>query len=285
MACDWKEEYQRKTVSAEEAVKVIKSGDRVSFTHGREPPTLTRAMVARKTELKNVKVFMRTPSLDFGWYHEDWNDSFPLEISYVRPIARDMMAARRCDFVPGRLTGITPQNPQVGDADVLLIELSLPDEQGFCSFGASVWGKKKAVQCAKTVIAEINKSFIHTFGDNAIHVSEIDYFVEQTTEKNTGGSDQLGRKAPEIGKEEKSIAGYAGSLIQDGDTLQIGVGSAAECVAQNGSLDNKIDLGWHSETTPRGIIPWSGTASLPENVKLSIPVNSSRSRLAAAKRI
>ena len=255
MAGDWKEEFLRKTVTAEEAVRVIKSGDRVSFTHGREPPTVTRAMVARKNELKNVKVFMRTPSLDFPWYHEDWNGSFPLEISYVRPIARNIMAERRVDFVPGSLIGITPQNPQVGEADVLLIELSPPDEQGFCSFGASVWGKKKAVQCAKTVIAEINQSFIHTSGDNAVHVSEIDYFVEQTTGRSAGGSEQLGRKAPEIGPEEKTIAGYAGNLIQDGDTLQIGVGSAAECVAQNGSLDNKIDLGWHSETTPRGIIP------------------------------
>jgi len=65
MAGDWKEEYRRKTVSAETAVKVIKSGDRVSFTHGREPPLITHAMTARKAELKNVKVFMRTPSLDF----------------------------------------------------------------------------------------------------------------------------------------------------------------------------------------------------------------------------
>jgi 4-hydroxybutyrate CoA-transferase len=65
----------------------------------------------------------------------------------------------------------------------------------------------------------------------------------------------LGRKAPEIGEEEKGIAGYVGSLIRDGDTLQIGVGSAAECIALNGNLDNKVDLGWHSETTPRGIIP------------------------------
>ena len=71
----------------------------------------------------------------------------------------------------------------------------------------------------------------------------------------SGVSEQLGRKAPEIGPEEQSIAGYAGSLIQDGDTLQIGVGSAAECLAQNGNLNNKTDLGWHSETTPRGIIP------------------------------
>jgi 4-hydroxybutyrate CoA-transferase len=250
------EEYKRKTVSAAEAVKVIKSGDRVSFTHGREPPALTAAMVARREELKNVKIFMRTPSLDFGWYHHDWEANFHLEISYVRPIARDLMAARRCDFVPGSLIGITPQNPQVGEADVLLIELSPPDEKGYCSFGSSVWGKKKAVQNAKIVIAEINKGFIHTFGDNSIHVSEIDYFVEPAVaEKQAGSADQLGRKAIEIGKEESSIAELVGSLIQDGDTLQIGVGSAAECVAGvNGILDKKTDLGWHSETTPHGII-------------------------------
>ena len=110
MAGDWQEEFRRKTVSAEEAVRVIKSGDRVSFTHGREPPTVTCAMVARKNELKNVKVFMRTPSLDFPWYHEDWNDSFPLEISYVRPIARNIMAERRVDFVPGSPFCVVAEN-------------------------------------------------------------------------------------------------------------------------------------------------------------------------------
>jgi len=255
MTSNWKEDYKKKTVSAEQSVKVIKSGDRVSFTHGREPPTISLAMIARKDELKGVKIFMRTPSLDFGWYHQDWDENFHIEISYVRAIARKMMAERRCDFVPGSLIGITPQNPQVGSADVLMIELSPPDEQGFCSFGASVWGKKKAVQSAKTVIAEVNKSFIRTYGDNSIHVSEIDYFVEQTvSEKQTTDTDQLGRKTRESGKEDKNIAEYVGSLIQDGDTLQIGVGSASECVVENRGLDNKIDLGWHSETTPRGII-------------------------------
>jgi len=72
-------------------------------------------------------------------------------------------------------------------------------------------GVRRSGAMRKIVIAEINKSFIRTFGDNYIHVSEIDYFVEQTTEKAAAGSDQLGRKAPEIGKEEKNIAGYVGS--------------------------------------------------------------------------
>ena len=255
MVGDWKEEYRKKTVSAEEAVKVIKSGDRVSFTHGREPPAIASAMAARKDELKNVKVFMRTPTFDFGWYREDWDESFHVELSFVRPIAREMMLKHRSDFVPGGLIGITPQNPQVGEADVLIIELSPPDEHGFCSFGSSVWGKKRAVQCAKTVIAEVNKGFIRTGGDNSIHVSEIDYFVEHISGKKSGSEmGQSGRKRTEPGKIEKQIAEYAGSLIEDGDVLQIGVGSASEAVALNGIMDNKSDLGWHSETTPPGII-------------------------------
>ena len=155
MAGDWKEEFRRKTVSAEEAVRVIKSGDRVSFTHGREPPTVTRAMVARKNELKNVKVFMRTPSLDFPWYHEDWNDSFPLEISYVRPIARNIMAERRVDFVPGSLIGITPQNPQVGDADVLLIELSRRTGRAFAVSALQSGVRKKPCSAPKSSLPRL----------------------------------------------------------------------------------------------------------------------------------
>jgi len=58
-------------------------------------------MAARKDELKNVKVFMRTPTFDFGWYREDWDESFHVELSFVRPIAREMMLKHRSDFVPG----------------------------------------------------------------------------------------------------------------------------------------------------------------------------------------
>ena len=103
--------------------------------------------------------------------------------------------------------------------------------------------------------AEVNKGFIRTFGDNAVHVSEIDYFVEHISSKQRAGdADQLGRKRTEPGNTEKRIAEYVGSLIKDGDTLQVGVGSASECIALNGILDSKVDLGWHSETTPPGII-------------------------------
>lgn len=255
MASDWKEEYQRKTVSAEEAVKVIKSGDRVSFSYGKEPLAIGLALAARKEELKNVTLFIPTPSIDFGWYDKGWYDSFRIEISSVLPVVKEIMAEHYCDFVLGGITGITTQNPQISAADVLLIELSPPDEHGFCSFGSSVWGKKKAVQNAKIVIAEVNKNLIRTYGDNYIHVTEIDYFVDHISGgRQTAGVDSVGRKTTEPSKAERYIAEYVGSLVGDGDTLRMGVGSISECISSLGILDNRIDLGWHSDTTPPGII-------------------------------
>jgi len=251
----WQDEYERKMVSPEEAVSVVKNGERVGFTYGREPRALGLALAARFGELKDVKVFIRTPAMDFGWYDPGWEESFHIEISYVLPITREMMAERRCDFVIGGLLGMTPGHPAVGEVDVLFTEVSPPDEHGYCSFGASVWGKKKAVECAKIVLAEVNQHLIRTYGENYVHVSEIDYFVEHVSGgSRPGATDLLGRKTWEPGDVEKGIAEHVSTLIKDGDTLQIGVGSTSEWVAHLGALDDKSDLGWHSETTPRGII-------------------------------
>ena len=104
------------------------------------------------------------------------------------------------------------------------------------------------------MLAEVNKNLIRTYGDNFIHVSEIDYFVEHTpTGRPPGATDMLGRKTTGPGEIEKTISQYVASLIKDGDVLEIGVGGAAEWIPQLGALDNKLDLGWHSENTPRGI--------------------------------
>lgn len=252
---DWKEEYKRKLVSPEEAVKAVKSGDYVVFAQP-EPLALGLALVGRAEELKGVAIMggggSDLPMYDPSWY-QVYPDAFQLETSYVLPLVRELISERRADFALSGLFGV-PDAGEKKPMDVFMVQVSPPDEHGFCSFGASLWAKKEWVKAAKAALAEANEMLIRTYGDNFIHVSEIDYFVEHTpTGKVPGSTDILGRKTTGPGEVEKTIAEYAGSLIKDGDCLEIGVGGTAEWVAQLGILDNKHDLGWHSENTVRGI--------------------------------
>jgi 4-hydroxybutyrate CoA-transferase len=251
----WQEEYKKKLVTPEQAVSVIKSGDRVCFVQGNEPQALGFALAARLGDVENVLLSLRTPGRDFGWYDPVFEMSFKIEVGFPLPIVRQIIAERRCDLAIGGLGFIFTEEDR-GPADVVMVELSPPDEHGYCSFGASVWTKKTEIRNAKIALAEVNKNLIRTYGDNFIHVSEIDYFVEHTPSgKQPGGTDLLGRKNVEAGEAEKTIAGYVSTLVRDGDTLQVGVGSTSEWCCTLGTFEKKIDLGWHSETTPRGIIP------------------------------
>lgn len=251
----WQEEYKKKLVTPEEAVSVIKSGDRVCFVQGNEPQALGLALAARLGEIENVLLSLRTPGRDFGWYDPVFEMSFKIEVGFPLPIVRQIISERRCDLAIGGL-GFIFHEEERGPADVVMVELSTPDEHGYCSFGASVWTKKTEIRNAKIALAEVNKNLIRTYGDNFIHVSEIDYFVEHTPSgKQPGGTDLLGRRQAEASEEEKTIVGYVSELVRDGDTVQVGVGGTSEACCRLGAFDNKVDLGWHSETTPRGIIP------------------------------
>jgi len=192
------------------------------------------------------------PMYDSGWY-DVYPDTFQLETSYVLPLVRELVSQRRSDFTVSGLAGVPDPN-EAKPIDVFMVQVSFPDEHGFCSFGASLWKKKEWVREAKVVLAEANERMIRTYGDNFVHVSEIDYFVEHTpTGKLPGTTDILGRRSTGPGEMEKTIAQYIGSLVQDGDCLEIGVGGTAEWVAQLGGLETRRDLGWHSENTVRGI--------------------------------
>jgi 4-hydroxybutyrate CoA-transferase len=250
----WEEEYKRKLTTPEDAVSVIKSGDRVVFVQGNEPQALGLALASRLGELEDVTLSVRTPGRDFGWYDPGWEVSFKIEIGFPLPIVRDIITQKRCDLAIGSL-GFIFHEEERGPADVVMIEVSPPDAHGYCSFGASLWTKKTECQNAKCVLAEVNKNLIRTYGENSIHVSEIDRFVEHTPSgKQPGSTDLLGRKQAEPGEAEKAIAGHVSTLVRDGDTLQVGVGATSEWCCVLGTFDNKLDLGWHSETTPRGII-------------------------------
>lgn len=249
----WKEEYERKTITPEEAAKKIKSGGHVAFAYGLEPNDLALALVGRSGELKDIRLYVPAPGRDFPWYEPGWEDTFKVSIGYVLPVARSMMEERRGDYMVSGL--LWAEDPSIRESvDVLLIYLSTPDEHGYCSFGASLWDKKKAVRQARLVLAETSPELIRTYGDNYVHVSEIDYFVPHTpTGRVLGTTDILGRKTAGPGEAAKAIAEYTAGIIKDGDTIEVGVGGVAEWLLQLGVLESKHDLGVHSENLPRGM--------------------------------
>jgi len=249
---NWRQEYERKMTSPEEAIKLVKSSDCVAFSYGLEPNDLGLALLSRAGDLKNIQLYVPAPGRDFPWYEPGWEETFNVHIGYDLPVARKMVEERRGDYMVSGL--LWAEDPLVREAvDVLLIYLSTPNEHGYCSFGASLWDKKRAVRTAKIVLAEVSPDLIRTYGDNYIHVSEIDYFVPHTPSgRAPGATDILGRKSTGPGEREKNIAEYVANIIQDGDVIEIGVGGAAEWITQLGVLENKHDLGVHSENLPRG---------------------------------
>ena len=251
---NWKDEYKRKLTTPEEAVKVVKAGDYVAFGYGMEPLALGLALLNRGIEVGGIKIFVPAPGRDFAWYDPGFEDTFQIEVAHILPIVQQMIEERRCDYLVGT-TLWTHKDGVRRQTDVLLTQLSPPDEHGYCSFGASVWNKKRAIREAKIVLAEVNKNFIRTYGDNFIHVSEIDYFTEHTpTGRMPGATDMLGRKAAGPGEREKKITEYISSLIKDNDCLEIGVGGTAEWLVNLGAFNDRHDLGWHSENTVPGIV-------------------------------
>lgn len=252
---DWREEYHRKLISAEEAARLIKSGDYVSFTLGREAYTVGKAISDRKKDLQDVKILVPFPGFDFGWYDSGWESSFELTIYHPTPISQKMLDEKRCDL---EITDILCQSEGTEkESDVVITEVSSPNEKGFCSFGASLWNKKRHIKKGKLVIAEVNENLIWTYGDNYIHVSEIDYFVKHESKRT-----DVGKKGSLAGRTSKvqaaylrQIAQHLSKLIHDGCTIQIGVGRTTEPLVELGIFDNKCDIGYHSETTPPGVIP------------------------------
>ncbi len=190
---NWEEEYKRKLVFAEEAVKVVKSGDRVIFPICCFPRVLGPALYARKNELKNVTIFTDAAQQnDLGMFFEDDQDDevFRMTTWYIHDLVRRAPAGsdtRRTVYFPGTWTSMMKPNDERPDdcpnkIDVVMVTVSPPDRNGFCSFGANLWNSRSYCKRAKTVVAQVDASMIRTGGTNYIHVSEIDRFVEATPE-------------------------------------------------------------------------------------------------------
>ena len=164
---DWRQEYEKKRSEADAAAQMVKSKDKVVFTAGREAFDIGLALAARKEELKGVKVHVPSPGYDFGWYDPGWEENFEVTVGFPTATCQEAIDAKRVDFNYGTLIPFAGFE-EILNPDVLITEVSPPDDRGFCSFGQSVWNKRNHIKGAKLVIAEENPNLIRTFGEKTI---------------------------------------------------------------------------------------------------------------------
>lgn len=253
----WQEEYRKRLIPAEEAVSVVKSGDRVAIPVYTNPSQIAAALANRLNELTGVTVLLGAAATDLPWYQPEAASAFQIEPWYTSPYLsktiRHMVNEKRSDHrvCPSALLcktldeGRTDAQPP---PDVVLLDVSPPDHNGFVSFGAGVWDKKELIRYAPTVIAEVNASFIRTGGNNFAHVSEIDHFVELPDTEEF----RPPFPAVELSETVRRIVAHIAPLIRDGDTIEVGAGSTSEAIVQAGVFQGRNDLGWHTERIPRG---------------------------------
>lgn len=235
--------------SPEEAVKIVQSGQRVFIQGSAATPTvLLKALFARKGELRDVELVSITLMGEDLFQPEAIGGSFFVNSLFVSGNVREIVNSPYGEYVPVFLSEIPLLfRNNVLPVDVALIHVSPPDQHGFCSFGTAVDIVRSAVQNAKYVIAQVNRQMPRTHGDGIIHISEIDSLVA------------IDEALPEVsyGKkvDEKSLAigRFCAELIEDGATLQMGIGAIPDAVLA--CLTNHKDLGVHTEMFSDGLIP------------------------------
>ncbi len=244
---DWKQLYKEKIVSADKAAEKIKNNTRVVIGHAAgEPKEVINAMVSNSHKYSNVEI-VHMVGMGQGAYVKKENQcSFRHNAFFTGPATREAIAEGRADFTPCFFSEIPKLfREEYLKVDVAIIQVSMPDEYGFCSFGISNDYTKPAAECANIVIAEVNINMPRTFGDSFIHVKDIDYIVEVNY-------DLIEIKPGIPGEIEKAIGRNCAEVIEDGSTLQLGIGTIPDAVLL--FLNYKKDLGIHSEMISDGVI-------------------------------
>lgn len=246
-APDWLQRYEEKVRAPDEAVGAIQSGDHIFIGSGAaEPQRLVEALVQRATAVFGTEI-VHIMTLGIAPYAEPkWGDNFRHNALFIGPNVREAVAQGRADYTPIFL-GEIPRLFETGRVpiDVALIQVSPPDRHGYCSYGVSTDVVKPATEAANLVIAEVNEKMPRTLGDSFLHVDDIDFLVPvdyPILETTVGVADETARN---IGK-------YIAALIEDGSTLQMGIGTIPDSVLYY--LRDKKDLGIHTEMFSDGMM-------------------------------
>jgi len=246
---DWNSLYQSRMVSAQDAVRAIKSGQRLFLTGNVSVPhKLLAALVAYAPSLKGVEICQALTVGPADYVSPEMEGHLRVNSIFISANIRQAVQEGRADFTPVLLSEF-PLLFKRGILwlDAALIHVSLPDEHGFCSLGVEVGLTKTAAESAKVIVAEVNEQMPRTLGDAFIHVSRLDYIVPvnypiaELPMTEEGPSDVV-----------EKIASHIAGLIPDGATMQMGLGAIPDAVLKY--LFNKKDLGIHTELFSDGVI-------------------------------
>jgi 4-hydroxybutyrate CoA-transferase len=243
----WVDDYKKKLVSAEEAMSVVKSRDRVYISgNAATPYHLMNALANKKDDLVDVELVHVLLLGDDPLSKPEMEGHFRHNSLFVGPADRKAINEGRADYVPiflHQIPGLFKRG--ILPLDVAVLHLSPPDEHGFMSLGVEVLASNAAAETAKIVIAQVNDKMPRVLGDSFIHISRVHKVVE------------ISEPLPELARSPSSevevrIGKYIADLIEDGSTLQLGIGGIPDAVLA--SLGNKRDLGIHTEMVSDGVM-------------------------------
>jgi acetyl-CoA hydrolase len=250
---DFKKLYQERVVSAEQAVRHIRSGDRIFLTGNCSvPKVVLGALVDYAPNLHDVEICQALTVGPADYVEPEMQGHLHVNTMFVSHNVRKAVHEGRADFTPVLLSEFTLLfKNKVLPVDVALIHVSPPDEHGFCSFGLEVGLTKSPAESAKTLIAEVNQRMPRTLGDSFIHVSRLNYMVpvDYPLPELIMSEGVKDHNAADI---TDRIAAYIAEMIPDGATMQMGIGAIPDAVLKY--LHNKRDLGVHTELFSDGVI-------------------------------
>lgn len=250
--------------SAEEAVKVVQSNDRVFIhTAAGTPNRLVQALTDRHAELRNVEMVGLHTEGDVPYADDAYVDSFRISCFFVGSNLRKHVQRGRAHYIPIFL-GEIPNLFRSGimPLDVAMVTVSRPNEKGYCSLGCSVDVSNAAIDTAKHVIAQVNPNMPFVHGNGILHISKIDFGVEV--------NDPLPEiPVKELSSSEVKIGKHIASLVEDGATLQMGIGGIPNAALKQ--LTNHKNLGIHTEMCSDGIVELVETGVINGSQKVTEP--------------
>jgi len=242
--------YEERLISARAAAGRIASGSEVYVPVGQQPNAILRALLARE-DLRDVTITC-LPVADLGYFAPEVMARVTLNVLYAGLVTRAPVANGAADFTPFMIYGHhkarEKERPDARRMDVTLIRVSPPNAQGYVCLGNSVWDVKQAIRLSASTIATVSARVPRTYGDSWLHVSEIDWFVEDPEDEAPA------RPLPPTDPWDEPIARHVATLVQDGDTIQIGTGSTTGNLVRLGAFEERRDLGYFSELTVPGTV-------------------------------